>query len=80
VIRLGNGQPTVHGSIPGCGKDVPLVRSVQNVSGVHPSCPAEGGGWGWDSSSKYGRGCEVQVERHWRYSYMLGEVVRIGLN
>ena len=70
MIRLGIGQPTIHGSIPGSDKNVPLVRSVQNASGVHPSCPVEGEGWGETLSSGYGRGCEVKVERHWRYSYM----------
>lgn len=80
MIGLGNGQPTIHGSIPGSDKDVSLVRSVQTAYGVHPSFPVEGGGWGATLSSGCGRGCEVQVERHWRYSYMWGEVVRVGLN
>jgi hypothetical protein len=39
VTRLGDGQPTNHGSIPGSDKDVPLVHSVQTVSDIHPSCP-----------------------------------------
>jgi hypothetical protein len=44
VTRLGDGQPTNHGSIPGSDKDVPLVHTVQTASGVHPFCPAGGGG------------------------------------
>lgn len=43
MIRVGNGQPTIPVSIPGSDEDVPLVRSVQSASGVHPSCPVDGG-------------------------------------
>jgi hypothetical protein len=53
VTRLGDGQPTNHGSIPGRDKDLPLVHSVPSAPGVHPF---RGGG---DPSSGYGRGCEV---------------------
>jgi hypothetical protein len=75
VTRLGDVQPTNHGSIPGSDKDVTLVHSVQTASGVHPFCPVEVG----TLSSEYGWGCGVQVDILWRFSYT-GGGVRMGPN